>query len=376
MKKITRKVSKSTLINYYRSWKKIVDRHTDEQNDLMHEMKSYLDQYFDDPIPITELVKMSGLNVTTFYKEFKDYTGYAPLQYLTNKRIDRAKHFLLTTSIPISDIAHKVGYQDVYYFSRVFKRTVGVSPKKFSELCKRKFFVLTPAFTANLLALGIAEHLLYPLSQSDIHSFLKQSRKREVNLDELSLWEPQCIICRSEKRMLANQLQKIAPISLVPYKNLSWREQLFQLANVIGSKELAQRWLNQYDKRLHKVRKKVKQKVGNDKVVAIRMLDKKIRIFGVQRRKLSDFLYRELKLNAPAMIKDVFYYDLDYDSNELCNLDIQHILLIVDPGKEEQISLVKNKLKGNIYEVDSIPWLSYSAWGHERILTEALEVFA
>lgn len=176
--------------------------------------------------------------------------------------------------------------------------------------------------------------------------------------------------------MLANQLQKIAPISLVPYKNLSWREQLFQLANVIGSKELAQRWLNQYDKRLHKVRKKVKQKVGNDKVVAIRVLDKKIRIFGVQRRKLSDFLYRELKLNAPAMIKDVFYYDLDYDSNELCNLDIQHILLIVDPGKEEQISLVKNKLKGNIYEVDSIPWLSYSAWGHERILTEALEVFA
>lgn len=348
----------------------------DNQKNVLEHLKSYLDHHFDEPIQVNDLVTSSGLNLTTFYKEFKDHTGYTPLQYITKKRVNKAKKLLSSTSLQISDISNEVGYQDVYYFSRVFKRSVGVSPQKFARLSSRRFYVLSPAFAADLLALGISKDFLYPVSKYHTERFLMKPKKEDFNLEELSSLKPDCIICHQEAEILTEHLPLEASTLFISYKRMTWREQLLELSTEIGSRDIAHKWLHQFDKRLDTVRKKVQDKIGNEAIVALRVLDGKVRLFGDKRRKLSDFLYRELKLNAPPLIQGIHYYDLDLDSEELKTLNAKHILIIAGEGEKEEIVKVKTKINGNIYEVSKFPWLSYSALGHERLLTEVVETLA
>lgn len=62
---------------------------------------------------------------------FKQTTGSTIFSYLNHVRIDHAKELLLTTSLSVTEIGERVGFQDIYYFSKVFKKHTGVSPTKF-----------------------------------------------------------------------------------------------------------------------------------------------------------------------------------------------------------------------------------------------------
>lgn len=57
--------------------------------------------------------------------------GLSPMQYLNNQRMEKAKDFLLSNTMTISNIAHLVGFDDPLYFSRVFKKYTGVSPQMY-----------------------------------------------------------------------------------------------------------------------------------------------------------------------------------------------------------------------------------------------------
>jgi len=65
-----------------------------------------------------------------FRKLFKQETGVTPLEYLTNLRIEHAKGLLSNASLTIRQIAAMVGYDDPYYFSRIFKKATGKSPSQ------------------------------------------------------------------------------------------------------------------------------------------------------------------------------------------------------------------------------------------------------
>ncbi|MDR6550316.1 AraC family transcriptional regulator [Paenibacillus qinlingensis] len=64
---------------------------------------------------------------------FKKHSGMTIVSYLHDLRIQRAKYLLTSDNLSIGDIAQQVGFQDPYYFSRVFKNKVGVSPQKFRD---------------------------------------------------------------------------------------------------------------------------------------------------------------------------------------------------------------------------------------------------
>jgi AraC-like DNA-binding protein len=65
---------------------------------------------------------------------FRKFENITPLQFLTAVRIKEAQHLLKTTQMNIGEIALACGYDDPLYFSRVFKKNVGVSPKMYSQL--------------------------------------------------------------------------------------------------------------------------------------------------------------------------------------------------------------------------------------------------
>ncbi len=62
---------------------------------------------------------------------FKKYLNKSPLEYLTMLRIEEARKLLRESSLNISEISLRIGYEDPLYFSRIFKKHVGVSPRKY-----------------------------------------------------------------------------------------------------------------------------------------------------------------------------------------------------------------------------------------------------
>lgn len=84
-----------------------------------------------------DLSKMSGLCETSFRKLFKKQTGKSPNEWIRDLRITTACRLLLSTDDNINEIAYKVGFDDVNYFIRVFKKKLGNTPKKFREIAAK-----------------------------------------------------------------------------------------------------------------------------------------------------------------------------------------------------------------------------------------------
>ena len=76
---------------------------------------------------------MSGLSQSRFMYLFRERFGMAPKEYQTNLRIGNAKTLLITTRLPISEVGAMSGYSDPLYFSRVFKKHTGQSPKQYRQ---------------------------------------------------------------------------------------------------------------------------------------------------------------------------------------------------------------------------------------------------
>lgn len=71
------------------------------------------------------------LSVSQFCVLFKKKTSRAPIAYLTHLKIQSASQLLDFSTLQINEIAQKVGYQDPFYFSRIFTKTMGKSPKAY-----------------------------------------------------------------------------------------------------------------------------------------------------------------------------------------------------------------------------------------------------
>lgn len=83
---------------------------------------------------IKEFAKERGLNYYRFIDTFTHYVGVSPRQYIINIRMTIAKDLLMNSMFQISEIARLIGYENPLYFSRLFKKTWGVSPSEFREL--------------------------------------------------------------------------------------------------------------------------------------------------------------------------------------------------------------------------------------------------
>ena len=78
-----------------------------------------------------ELARQHNVGYSYFRKMFKKYTGVSPAQYHLQLRIIRAKELLVSTDKTITEIAFQLGFQNIYHFSLLFKKKVGMSPSEF-----------------------------------------------------------------------------------------------------------------------------------------------------------------------------------------------------------------------------------------------------
>ncbi|MDD5728538.1 MAG: helix-turn-helix domain-containing protein [Victivallales bacterium] len=94
---------------------------------------SYIESNYQNKITIAELAKKASMSKVTLYRMFKKTFSMSPLDYIISVRIAAASHLLNTSDIDISEIAWRTGFTDSNYFSRIFKKYVGVSPRSYRQ---------------------------------------------------------------------------------------------------------------------------------------------------------------------------------------------------------------------------------------------------
>ena len=92
---------------------------------------SYIHEHYPADIKLAALAKMEALSEAHYRMLFKQHTGLPPVQYIMQVRIDAAASLLINSRRSIREIAALSGYPDVYYFGRVFKEKMGISPGKY-----------------------------------------------------------------------------------------------------------------------------------------------------------------------------------------------------------------------------------------------------
>jgi len=90
------------------------------------------------------MTRLSGLAQRSFTRRFQQATGMAPLEYVHTLRLEEAKHMLETGEEPVEAVANEVGYEDAGFFSRLFRRKVGLTPVQY----RRRFGDLRRSLTS------------------------------------------------------------------------------------------------------------------------------------------------------------------------------------------------------------------------------------
>ncbi|MDO9396972.1 MAG: AraC family transcriptional regulator [Herbiconiux sp.] len=99
-----------------------------EAGDPILAAQDYLRENLRATVSVLELATVAGFSVSHFSARFRKVSGMGVVEYQKRLRSARARELLITTEASISDIAHTVGYDDPFYFSRHFRTINGTSP--------------------------------------------------------------------------------------------------------------------------------------------------------------------------------------------------------------------------------------------------------
>lgn len=105
---------------------------------VVREIRTYLNEHYTEKISLDLIAKNMYLSSAYISKIFKEETGEAPINYLIKLRLEKAKEQLeQLEEFSIKTISTSVGYEDVYYFSKLFKKYYGMSPLNYRNSLRK-----------------------------------------------------------------------------------------------------------------------------------------------------------------------------------------------------------------------------------------------
>ena len=107
---------------------------TKNNNPSIQKVCDYIDEHLQEDISLEQMA--SYINVSSFYlsKLFKEEKGNTFVNFVADKRLEKAQQLLQETNLSIKEITAAIGYNDQNYFSRVFKNKNGLSPKEYRRV--------------------------------------------------------------------------------------------------------------------------------------------------------------------------------------------------------------------------------------------------
>lgn len=118
---------------YRKYHKKAESGNHSEENVVINAALKYMEENLEKSVTLHDIAKYTGYSVSHFSMLFKCNMGHSPLSYFNELKIKKACELLDTTELKINQISCMVGFNDSFYFSRLFAKIVGVSPKKYRE---------------------------------------------------------------------------------------------------------------------------------------------------------------------------------------------------------------------------------------------------
>lgn len=124
-------LSRPSIINEY-SQKENQAKSVSDDEPLLGRIDFYIDEHLSEPLTLEELAGQIQLDKYQLIRRFRNETNTTPWQYLITKRIDKACE-LLEGGMSSSQVAQETGFYDQSHLNRVFKKEMGITPKKYQE---------------------------------------------------------------------------------------------------------------------------------------------------------------------------------------------------------------------------------------------------
>ncbi len=97
-------------------------------HNLVEQIKRYIEDNIDQPLTVANVSASFFMNNDYLSRLFKKECSITLKEYIVNRKMEVAQSLLLTTSLPVSVIASKLGYDNFSYFSQIYRRVMGISP--------------------------------------------------------------------------------------------------------------------------------------------------------------------------------------------------------------------------------------------------------
>lgn len=112
----------------------------DSTKDTIRKAITYIDQHLKDELTLKDVASHVHLNPSYFSVLFKEQANLNFSEYVTRRRIQRAKELLVSTNLPINEIAEEVGYKTSKYFIKIFKEIEGITPSTYRKMSNDSVF--------------------------------------------------------------------------------------------------------------------------------------------------------------------------------------------------------------------------------------------
>ncbi len=89
---------------------------------------SFMREHLDERLSLAQLADLAGLSAAHFATRYRALTGVSPIQHFLHLKVEQACQIMDTTELSFTQISARLGYDDNYYFSRLFKKVMGQSP--------------------------------------------------------------------------------------------------------------------------------------------------------------------------------------------------------------------------------------------------------
>ena len=94
-------------------------------------IRAVMQEHIHGQLNLETLAASANMSKYHFIKKFKAWSGQSPIQYFIHMKIQRACYLLDSTAMSVKEVAATLGYDDMYYFSRLFKKVLGIAPSDY-----------------------------------------------------------------------------------------------------------------------------------------------------------------------------------------------------------------------------------------------------
>lgn len=384
------------------------------ESDMVDVVVSYISSHYRQNLELKELAALAGCSVRQLQRRFKQEKQLGPMEYVIQLRMENASRMLHHTDAPIGEIADKMGYRDMFYFSRAFKKYYGVPPLRYrlaatsetdanyaysllrnrlassyesaqgpvichmrgeytvTELPQR-IAVLDVQYADHLIALGLSPAGSVGVGSATFH-FPQYIRAGLQTTELLGTYEypdllaveqlsPDLIICTEVHDQHVERLSRIAPVIMFK-RNESWQNILSLFGELTGKRAEAKRILADYHRRTALLSEDLSSVMAGKSVALIRPLDSLVRVHSAAHR-TGAVLYRDLGLPVPLFVADTSDTAYHISVERLPAVQASHYFLLSNELMQDGISATETRVLGMldggeqqcVHSVDAATWI-------------------